>query len=370
MNIAFDARAYGWTGIGRYIRNLLRQYRDAAHDDQFVVFAGKGQKEKIVKELSLASARFSVVEVTPRYYSWQEQVILPMQLAAIKVDLWHFTHFNVPAVFTRPFVVTIHDATRFVFPGQRRQDWFDQVAYEWVFAAALKHARAAIFVSQATREEVERLPLTLPSTLAVIYEGVDEQFSGNVSPERIQTLRDRLGVGNNPYLLYVGVWMRHKNLWRLLQAFALLRKKHPQLHLVLTGRAKGGYSAVKEWVGELGLHESVHLVGFVEHGDLSALYAGATVFVFPSLYEGFGLPALEAAASGVPVVVSNVSSLPEVMGDGVVYVNPEDEADIARGIEWALETRAKHLITSEFSWPRCAQETLRLYHAIGTKEGS
>lgn len=367
MKIAFDARAYGWTGIGRYIRNLLRQYRDVAHDDQFAVFAGRGQKEKIVKELGLASPRFSVVEVTPRYYSWPEQVVLPMQLMAIKPDLWHFTHFNVPVVFTRPFVVTIHDATRFVFPGQRRQDWLDQAAYEWVFASALKHARAAIFVSQATRQEVERLPLSLPSALKVIYEGVDEQFSGAVPPEKIQQLRDRLGVGNNPYLLYVGVWMRHKNLWRLLQAFALLRSSHPQLHLVLTGRAKGGYSAVEKWVQELGLQASVHLVGFVEHGDLPALYAGATVFVFPSLYEGFGLPALEAAASGVPVVASNVSSLPEVMGEGAVYVNPEDEADIARGIERALEMRAKHLLTSEFSWPRCAQETLALYRRVGTR---
>jgi glycosyltransferase involved in cell wall biosynthesis len=372
MKIAIDARAFGWTGIGRYTRNLLTQYAAMSSSHHFLVLVPKGKKEGFSKLLKLPEDKFELVEVEGSYYSWREQVFYWQQLEKIEADIFHFTHFNVPVFFRKPYVVTIHDTTRFIFPGERRQHLLQQIAYEVVFAQAVKKAKGIISVSQATKRDLEELPISLPVTPQVIHEGVEEEFLRPLDPALAQKANLLLG-GIKNYLLYVGVWMNHKNLRRLLEAFAIVRKTYPDLKLIMTGQPVPAYSPVLKEAERLKVTDSILFPGFVPYDVLPAVFANSAAFVFPSLYEGFGLPPLEAAACGVPVITSNVSSLPEVMGQAAHYVNPEDERDIARGIIRVLADRSyrESLVRAgkerarEFSWQTCAQATVELYQKLG-----
>ncbi len=374
MRIAIDARAYSWAGVGRYTRNLLKQLANLPSEHEFVVLAGERDRTRLREDIGgKGSDRFKVMAVDASYYSWREQTRLPLQLMRVEADLFHFTHFNVPLFFNRPYVVTIHDVTRFVFPGQTQQGLFKQLAYERVFKHAVERARGVMCVSETTRQDLMSLPLRLPSITRTIYEGVDRDFVVVASDEAGRQVCKLLATAD-PYLLYVGVWMNHKNLPRLLRAFTRLRERHPRLKLALTGKPKPGYVDVPQMARELGLgRDSVVYLGFVPRRLLPALYAGASCLVLPSLYEGFGLPALEAASSGTPVVASNVSSLPEIMGEAAEFVNPEYEMGMAAGLERVLSdaARREQLMAEgrrrarRFSWEKCALETLSVYAEAG-----
>ncbi len=371
MRIAIDARAFGWTGIGRYIRNLLVGLAGISSPHEFVVLLAPGDMEKFAAlKREKLNAQFTAQPVEKTYYSLREQTVLLWQLLRVQADVFHFTHFNRPLFFPRASVVTIHDTTRFVFPGEQRQSLWQQLAYEWVFTRAVRTSRAVICVSQTTRTELTQLPLNIPAPLPVIYEGVESQFF--VSPSALSRQKVRMLLGtSDPYLLFVGVWMSHKNLPRLLEAFAQVLKMRSTLKLVLTGKPKPGYNDILELVRKLGIEANVIFAGFVPEALLPALYAEAACFVFPSLYEGFGLPPLEAAAVGTPVITSNVSSLPEIMGDAAYYVNPEYTPGIAAGIAEVLsnEKFRQRLITAgkkqaaKFTWERAAREHVKVYEA-------
>ncbi|MFH1354127.1 MAG: glycosyltransferase family 1 protein [bacterium] len=366
MRIVIDARAYSWAGVGRYIRNLLKQLGQLQSGHRFVVLLGKQDIPKFKKDVGERRKDFfDIQEVEASYYSWQEQTTFLWQLRAIKADLYHFTHFNVPLFFNQPYLVTIHDVTRFIFPGQRQQGLVHQIAYEQVFKHAVEKARGVICVSETTKRDLKNLPLKLPNVVETIYEGVEKSFTPDIRRKHRQRVRLVLGT-QDPYLLYVGVWMNHKNLPRLLAAYKLLLKKRPNLKLVLTGRARMGDVDVLNIAKKLKLDsDKIIYPGFVPQKLLPALYAEAACLVLPSLYEGFGLPALEAMACGIPVVASNVSSLPEILGQGAEYVNPEYTPGIAAGIERALGRINQCNQTRRFSWERCAFETLSVYTWVG-----
>ena len=376
MHIALDVRAWKWTGVGRYIRNVVRQYAVLPHGHTFTLLVPRGDEwpEGLRDIIQKHPDRFKAVEVEPSYYSWQEQLLYPFELSRLDVDLFHFPHFNVPLAFNRPYVVTIHDTTRFVIPGQRRQGLLNQIAYETVFRHAVASAKHIISVSKHTAFELRNLPFA-PSDIetTVIYEGVDDQFFVPPADLEVGKMRALLGTDSS-YLLHVGVWMSHKNLERLLRAFKQVVEKRPDLKLVVTGKPVPMYSNLLKLIQELGVENSVVFPGFVPDDLLPALYSQAEMLVFPSLYEGFGLPAIEAAAVGTPVVCSNVTSLPEIMNDGAFYVNPEDVDDIARGIERVLgdgDLRAQVISharqrVAEFRWDVCAKETLKLYKLVLT----
>lgn len=362
MRVVIDGRAIAWAGVGRYVRNLVNELAQLDNKHEFVL-AVAAADQKLVKNIPH-------VVVEGSYYSWREQLLLGWQLRALKADVWHFPHFNVPAWFDRPYVVTIHDTTRFFFPGQRRQGWWQQVMYEQVFARAVRRARAVVTVSQTTAEALRRLPVTLPP-LTVISEAVGGVLRQPVTAEQRASVRQRYHL-STPYLLFVGVWMHHKNIERLLQAFAVVWKRHPELRLVITGQSRQGYVAVPELARQLGVDKVVQLPGRIEAAELPALYAEAEAFVFSSLYEGFGLPPLEAAVQGVPVVASNVSSMPEVLGSAAAYINPEHVESMAREILRVLEdqfyraelVRAGRERVLHFSWSAAAQQTLQVYEQV------
>lgn len=386
MHIAIDARAWDWTGIGRYIRSLVREYslQDSEHTFTLIVPVSAEIPENI-----LNSSKFTIYRTNASYYSLREQLTFRFELNRINADLYHFPHFNIPIGFSRPYVVTIHDTTRFMYGGQRRRGFQNQMAYELIFSSAVKRAKHVICVSESTRIELKRFlggraggPSAAgatvppdggglgqdPKNVSVIYEGVDEEFSKPIADLDRAKVRALLGI-QDPYILYVGVWMNHKNLPRLLEAFTQVKKTHPSLQLVITGKPVPKYTNVLDRVRELQLEKDVVFPGFVPHALLPALYKEAELLAFPSLYEGFGLPALEAAAIGTPVVCSNVTSLPEIMKDAAEYVNPENIDSITNGLKAVIEnqSRKNELIVAgknqalEFSWKTCANDTLVSY---------
>lgn len=373
MRIGIDARAYQWTGLGRYTRHLLENLVALPAAHEYVVFAPRA----FARDLA-ALPRVVAVPVTGSYYSLKEQTTFLMSLLRTRVDLMHFLHFNAPVFYRRPSVVTIHDLTRFFFPAQQSHGPLHQWAYEEVFRASVVHARRIIAVSEHTRNDLLRFFPTVADRTVVIHEGVaHEHFFLHEGGDDARGLLASLCI-RKPYLLFVGVWMNHKNISRLLEAFLLIRAQGFRGQLVITGVGRNHDDDVAGWVRRLGLTADVRLPGHVADDVLPCLYRHATAFVFPSLYEGFGLPPLEAMACGVPVVASRVSSLPEILGDAAQYVDPLSSEDIARGVRVVLTDAAaraelihRGLIHAQrYSWQRCARETLRIYDTALLREAA
>ena len=377
MHIVLDARAYSWAGVGRYVRNLVWGLAQVDKKNTYLILLGKKDKQLFEEsKVSLLQKNIEVRFVESSYYSWREQTIFWWQLRNIKADLWHFPNFNMPVLFNKPYVVTVHDTTRFIFPGQTSQSLAKQVIYEQVFKHAVERAQAVIFVSKATKDSLQDLLIKTPKLTKVIYEGLEDRLKSPAGAKEKNKVRQLIG-GSNPYLLYVGVWMNHKNIPRLIEAFSNATLKNKDTKLVITGKAKKKYVDVGAVADKLGIKkDKIIFVGYVDDQLLPALYSEAEALLFPSLYEGFGLPAIEAAAMGTPVITSNVSSLPEIMGDAAVYVNPEDVEGIRRAIE-RVTTDSKYreaLIekgisrAKAFDWLQCARETMHMYESVAKKE--
>lgn len=377
LRIAIDARAYGydWTGIGRYVRNLLRQVTTySAHGQppwpsvEFCVLIPQ-QYAREVSELP----RTRVVPVRPSYYSLYEQTGFLLPLLAQRADLVHFPHFNVPILYRRPFLVTVHDLTRFRFPGRTYPGRvIHESAYRAVFRTAVRRSRRILAVSHSTKQELVSVFPEVARKVRVIYEGVDPVFVNRErrrdSPADIDVLL-RLGV-RKPYLLSVAVWRSHKNLAGLIRAFRLCRDHGFPGILVVPGEKRNPHDEdVRRLAEAAEVGAAVVTPGWVDDTVLAVLYRQAELFVVPSLAEGFGLPPLEAMASGTPVVATLAGSIPEVLGDAAVYADPVDAGEIADrilrvlsdpGLRGELVLRG-HRQAARFSWEECGHQTLAAY---------
>lgn len=370
--IAIDLRAWDWAGIGRYSRCLLSELLVREDNFDYIALAGSQDKIKIAKYFKrfIESGRLKMIAIEGSYYTWKEQVLLPRQLEKVPADLWHFTHFNVPAVFNRPYVVTIHDVTRLIFPGQTQKSLGRQMVYEWVFKRSVKRAKLVFCVSQTTAKELGLILGELPP-LMVTPEGVEQRYLAEIAAQERQKAQMLTG-GKEPYALYVGVWMGHKNLKRIMSAYARARMHVPDLKLVMTGRRKRGYEDVPRLAEAAGLDsDDVRYLGFVPEELLPGLYAQAACLILPSLYEGFGLPVLEAMAIGCPIISANSSNIPELTAGNGWLVNPEDEEQIALALgaaargEYPADLRvAARKQAEKYSWKRCAEETVEGYKRV------
>lgn len=266
-------------------------------------------------------------------------------------------------------VVTIHDVFPFVTP--QTSTALEKLVYCLWLPLALRQADAIITISQHSKKDIIRyLPFT-KEKIIVIPNGKNPAYQP-LPVEHVQPVLEKLTIPT-PYILYVGSLEPRKNLLRLLQAYACLRQEVTPWHLVIVGAKNFWKNApVVETVENLGLKPWVHFTGFVEEEDLPALYNGADLFVFPSLYEGFGLPPLEAMACGTPVVTSNTSSLPEVVGDAAIMVDPYDVDAISEAMARVLsdpalaeDLRQRGLLQAEqFSWQKMAEETIEVYKKV------
>ncbi len=274
----------------------------------------------------------------------------------------------------RPYVVTIHDLANLYFEEKRSKFWMHLRRYR--FNRGLVRASRVIAVSDATLRDVEIRMGVSPDRMRRVYNAPDPGFSAAepCEPGERERIMERYQI-NYPFLLYAGNIRRHKNVPRLVEAFAVVREQlagHPvykDLRLVIIGDVISQHPAVRQTVIRSRVEHVVRFLGFVPFETLRCFYETAAAFVFPSRHEGFGLPPLEAMTCGTPVVVSNVSSLPEVVGDAAILVNPENVFDIARGIRDVLlndELRAGLIErgrkqAARFSWERTARQVLEIY---------
>jgi glycosyltransferase involved in cell wall biosynthesis len=265
-------------------------------------------------------------------------------------------------------VVTIHDMVPFIYPETHL--WLTNFLFRRYIPRTLRFVDRVVTVSDASKRDIERFLPIAPDRVTRIHCGVSEQFRPQV-PDRIVSVLDRYGVAR-PYILVVGVLAARKNLEAAFEAFARLKAAGLPHRLVVVGRKAWKAEGIFQRLEALGLGEEVVLTGYVEDTDLPALYAGADCFIFPSLYEGFGLPLLEAMACGVPVVASNASSLPEVAGDAGLLVDPRDVDGFASAMHrvvaepgLANDLRERGFARArQFTWERVAAAHAAIYHDV------
>ena len=358
-----------FTGIGRYVYELISNLVKLDRKHEYVVFMNAAE----YKQFEPTSKRISKVLVHAKHYSLAEQLGFWRAISRQKLDVMHFTHFNSPILYRGKSVVTIHDLTLSFFPGKKMNSAFYRFAYNVVLRNSVRHANRVIAVSQNTKKDLMEELGTASSKVEVVYEGVNENFSPKFKAEDVENLKRKYGITRD-YMLYTGVWRSHKNLVNLIRALKMLQGDEGfEPLLVITGEEDPYYPEVKRTVMELGLEHQVIYTGLVSEEELVSLYQGAHLYVFPSLYEGFGLPPLEAMRCGVPVVASKSSCIPEVCGeDNAVYFDPYDPEDLANALRktWMdvplRETlRANGLKHSRrFSWEKMAEETLKIYESL------
>ncbi len=367
VRIGIDARKLHDFGIGTYIRNLLRQLARLDRETEYVLLS-RPEDAAFLKALG---ENFRPVAETAGNYSISEQFRIPLALRREGVALFHAPHYVLPPLVPCPSVVTIHDCIHLVFPQYLPNKLALGYARTSMGMAARRAARV-LTVSETSKRDIMKFFGTSPDKIDVIYNSYDEQFGVEPREEDINRVRERYQL-QDEFVLYVGNVKPHKNVERLIEAFHLVRDRGlDHLKLVIIGDAVSKYAALRRAVHRHQLHKYVRFLGFVPEETLAIMYRLAGVFVFPSLYEGFGLPPLEAMASGTPVVVSNLSSLPEVAGDAAVLVDPYHPETIADGIERVLtdsvlraDLRARGLARAkQFSWETSVRRVREIYGEV------
>lgn len=372
MKIGIDARMYGpkQGGLGRYIQQLITYLEQLPGTDEFVVFMRSDEWG----DYTPLNPRFSKVQADILWYSWQEQVIFPRIIAKTGVDLMHFPHWNVPYFYNQPFIVTIHDLLLLHYPTRQASTlgplsyWFKNKAFRRVMNHAASRAKTILTPSNYSKSDIIAT-LGIPKEKVVVTNLSPTNLPPHPAP---QTVLERYKI-TKPFVLYVGVAFPHKNLERLIQAWTLFKKEHHTNHyLLLVGKENYFYKrliASEAWKQ----CPDVQFTGFVPDDDLPAFYQSADLYIMPSLYEGYGLPPLEALTYNLPVISSNTTSLPEVLKDAALYFDPTDEQEMAKAIEAALTNKSLRTkivaagkeICSSYSPKAMAETTLASYKKNG-----
>ena len=376
MRIGFDVTPLcaPRSGVGTYTLNLLDHLRRLAEDD----IVPLAHRRRLWEPPSTLHSPFSNLTLHPPFSNLQSpvsmnktlwmQTVLPWLLTRLRTDVCHFTN-GVASLWTPcPSVVTIHDMTLWLFPQHHYRRRL--LAMRPLMPLAARRATAIIAVSHSTKRDIVRILGVPESKVHVIYEAPAPCFRPLTSSPKLEEVRRRYRLPQR-FVLYVGTIEPRKNLVRLLEAFAHLRQGRAIPHaLILAGHRGWKDETVFATVERLGVQDAVRFLGYVPEDDLVALYNLADVLVFPSLYEGFGLPVLEAMACGTPVVTSPRGSLQEVAGDAAVFVDPTEVGSIAEGLRRILKDpaerealRARGLAhASRFTWEAAALRTWQLYH--------
>jgi glycosyltransferase involved in cell wall biosynthesis len=365
VRIAIDARKLHDYGIGTYVRNLLAELARQDRGDSFIVLCRDGEDCAFVRALGPA---FEPTVERSGNYSIREQIGVPIALLRAHVDLLHAPHYVVSPLTRCPYVVTIHDCIHLRFP-QYLPNATARVYARTVMKIAAHRARRILTVSHASKEDILHYLGVPADKVEVIYNALDERLATPPTAEDIARVRQRFQL-TSPFILYTGNIKPHKNVDRLIEAYSVLRERGVEdVKLLIIGDEISKYPNLRRLVHRFQLHQHVRFHGFVPDATLAALYRLAAVFVFPSLCEGFGLPPLEAMAAGVPVITSNVSSLPEVVGDAAILVDPTDAGAIADAMARVLgdPTLGADLVRRGyervkcFSWARSVARTHEVY---------
>lgn len=373
MKIGIDCRIYSskFTGIGRYVYELTQRITELDQNNQYYLFFNEPE----FSEFKTDNPNVHKVLADAPIYSLREHFHFNKILKKYKLDLMHFTHFNAPIFYKGPSIVTIHDLTLSFYPGKKKKSLIHRIGYILTIRRAVKKAAKIITISRNSKEDLIKLLNTPEEKICVIYQGVSPVFKQIHDNLRIKKTLEKYKLtkegGCEKFLLYTGVWRVHKNLPNLIRAFKeVLRLSNEDIKLVITGKEDPYYPEVKNIPKELKIEDKVKFTGLVEENELVDLYNAASIYVFPSFYEGFGLPPLEAMACGTPVAASESSSIPEICGKGnVVFFDPNDYQNMAQNIFALYKDKGlqEQLVRNglervrNFSWQKMAESTYNVY---------
>jgi len=358
-------------GLGVYLINLVHHLAQAAPQHEYILFVSKESKQFFT---NLPSCMEVVVLPVPAKIRparvLAEQLILPFYIRTKKIDLLHSLAFTAPLFTPCPSVVSIHDMG-FHHWSERFSSFSSLIQRKLIPAVARRSCHIITMSHYAKREIALELGIQ-PSRISVIYEAYDghrfQQMAGD-HRKLAKSLTTRYGL-TKPYILSIASLFPHKNLEGLIRAYAYLVAEHGIQHqLLLVGHKRNAYTRIFTLIDGLNLSDRVVLTGFVPDEDIPLLYALADVYVFPSFYEGFGLPLLEAMACGTPIVSSNATSLPEIAEDAALLIDPYNIRAMATGIYQALTDQSLRATLIKrglkrvryFSWYKTAEETLKMY---------
>src|SRR5712692_4529777 len=372
MRVAIDIRRAGDFGFGTYIRNIVNQLA-RADDETLYLLIGQ---ERHLRQFNPLPKNFILLDYPAEPGSFRTHLHLPFLLRQKRVDILHMPWFYAPAIVPSRLVLTVHDLTDVLAPPVGATPLV-QAGRLYFARRALKRADRILAVSHSSKRELSRVFGVPEEKIEVVYNAVDERFLREPMPNDADRILERHAV-TDPFVLYAGNIKPQKNLPRLIEAFAVAKselREHPEysrLKLLLIGDAADEHSDLRRAVLRSRLQGDVRFLGFVPQLVLRVFYARARAFLFPSLYEGFGLPPLEAMAHGTPVLTSSVSSLPEVFADAALLVNPENVFDIARGIRQILTedvmrdslVRRGYELVQRYSWERSAEKVREVYRSV------
>jgi len=358
MKIIIDARESG-TSTGRYIDKLV-EYLHKLKPDFEVVILTKPARLDFIKKIA---PTFKVVGSDFKEFSFAEQLSFARQLYKLRADLVHFNAPQQPVLYFGRSVTTVHDLTTARFNNPSK-NWLifklKQLVYRFVVWWVAHKSKRLIAISSYTKNDLAHFARVKQGKISVTHEAADK------ITEPVEPIPKLAGKA---FVMYVGRPTPHKNLERLVAAMEEVKKSHPEILLVLAGKTDKNYKKLEEFTDRKNLTSQVIFTGFVTEGELRWLYENALAYVFPSLSEGFGLPALEAMAHSLPVVSSNATALPEIYKDAAVYFDPLDSNDMAEKIIKVASDPAlrKDLIqkglrvSASYSWQHMAEQTLKIY---------
>lgn len=359
-------------GIGTYTHNLVQQLNEIDEFNKYYLIHGeskdiqiyKTNEEILVKKYSFSKGSRSIW----RYFS------TPLKLKSMnQLDIVHDTYEIGPLSFKMPFkrIITVHDLSPFLFPNTF--SYSTVLLHKILFSKTLRSVDKIITVSESSKYDLVTHFSVPEDKIKVIFNGVDTRFKP-LNKDNVNELLKMYNI-NFPFILYVGTLEPRKNIPILLKAYYQLKKRNINHKLVIAGKKGWKYQEIFETIDKLNLKDDIIFTGYVPENDLPALYNAADLFVYPSIYEGFGLPPLEAMACGTPVITSNTSSLPEVVGNAGIMVDPLDINELAYSMHEVLTNSTLKIDLSKkglerakmFSWEKCARETLEVYEDVYNK---
>lgn len=359
-------------GIGRYVRELIAALAQIDQQTHYRLLV-TGAAPDDLPALPAPNFNWRSTRLSPRWLArlWHRlHVPLPVEAFTGSIDLYHATDFVLPPTTRRTrAIVQVHDLSFVRVPeaaAPRLKAYLDRVV-----PASVQRADHVLADSQATKNDLIELYRLSPEKITVIHGGVDQRFRP-AAPEQVQVVRQKYGLRDYRYIFSVGTVQPRKNYGRLIESLARLRSQQHDIHLVIAGGRGWLEDPIYQTIKTTGMQPYVHFIGFADDADLPALYRAADCLAFPSLYEGFGFPVLEAMACGTPVMTSSVSSLPEVAGDAALIVNPHDLDAITGALAQLLTNKnlRESLIergfaqAQQFTWAASAAKLQKIYASM------
>lgn len=369
MKILIDGRGIKKTGIGRYIESTLKELLSMDPHNEYILLINPADKSKI----DFKASNVSFMETDVPWFGVKEQTELLKTINKISPDLVHFTNFNFPVAYSGKFVITIHDLTLLHFRNLRAS--VASKAYYLLKEAIMKNivlkkgitkAQTVLVPSEYVKNDVAKTFKVRRNKIAVTHEAVDRDFA----KPRVNLNKFNI---DKPYVLYIGNAYPHKNLERMILAFGKLITEYVlDYQLVIAGKKDSFHKNLEEAVEDAGLEGRVIFTGFVSDQELAGLYKNASLYVFPSLSEGFGLPPLEAMAHDLPVASSDATCLQEILGDAAMYFDPHNISEISKAMLEVLTDKklSDSLIrkgrqqVKKYSWKKTAKDTLEIYKKV------